>query len=45
MEKYFRNIELTKAFSSDYIGPRLLKLQALFIAESLTYIILIVIKA
>ena len=38
MEKYLRNIDLTKATGSDNIGPRLLKLAALFIAESLTYI-------
>ena len=38
MEKYWRNIDLTKATGSDNIGPILLKLAAPFIAESLTYI-------
>ena len=38
MEKYLRNIDLTKATGSDNIGPKLLKLAAPFIAESLTYI-------
>ena len=36
MEKYLRNIDLTKATGSDNIGPILLKLAAPFIAESLT---------
>ena len=38
MEKYLRNIDLTKTTGSDNIGPRLLKLAAPFIAKSLTYI-------
>ena len=38
VEKYLRNIDLTKATGSDNIGPRLLKLAAPFISDSLTYI-------
>ena len=37
VEKYLRNIDLTKATGSDNIGPRLLKLEAPFISDSLTY--------
>ena len=38
VEKYLRTIDLTKATGSDSTGPRLLKLAAPFISDSLTYI-------
>ena len=36
--KIFKNLDLSKATGSDDIGPRLLKLSASFISESITYI-------
>lgn len=38
VEKYLKNIDITKATGVDSIGPRLLKLAAPYISESLTYI-------
>ena len=38
VEKYLRNIDITKATGADNIGPRLLKLAAPYISESLTFI-------
>ena len=38
VEKFLRNINLTKATGSDNIGPRLLKIAAPFISDSITYI-------
>ena len=38
VEKYLKNVDLSKATGSDDIGPRLLKLSASFISESITYI-------
>ena len=38
VEKYLKNIDLTKSTGLDNIGPRLLKLAAPFISDSLTYI-------
>ena len=38
VEKYLKNIDITKATGSDNIGARLLKLAAPFISDSLMYI-------
>ena len=38
VEKYLKNIDVTKATGLDNIGPRLLKLAAPYISESLTFI-------
>ena len=38
VEKYLKNIDITKATGVDTIGPRLLKLAAPYISESLTFI-------
>ena len=38
VEKYLKNIDITKATGTDNIGPRLLKLAASYISESLTFI-------
>ena len=38
VEKYLKNIDITKATGADNIGPRLLKLAASYISESLTFI-------
>ena len=38
VEKYLKNIDITKATGTDTIGPRLLKLAAPYISESLTFI-------
>ena len=38
VEKYLKNIDITKATGADNIGPRLLKLAAPYISESLTFI-------
>ena len=38
VEKYLKNLDLSKATGTDNIGPRLLKLSASFISESITYI-------
>ena len=38
VEKYLNNIDITKATGADSIGPRLLKLAAPYIPESLTFI-------
>ena len=38
VEKYLKNIDITKATGTDNIGPRLLKLAAPYISDSLTYI-------
>ena len=38
VEKYLRTVDITKATGSDNIGPRLLKIAAPFISESITYI-------
>ena len=38
VEKYLKNIDITKATGADTIGPRLLKLAAPYISESLTFI-------
>ena len=38
VKKYLKNLDLSKATGSDDTGPRLLKLSASFISESITYI-------
>ena len=38
VEKFLRNINLTKATGSDNIGPRLVKIAAPFVSDSITYI-------
>ena len=38
VEKYLKNIDITKATGTDNIGPRLLKLAAPYISDSITYI-------
>ena len=38
VEKYLKNIDITKATGVDTIGPRLLKLAVPYISESLTFI-------
>ena len=37
-EKFLKNINITKATGSDNIGPRLFKIAAPFISDSITYI-------
>ena len=38
VEEFLRNINVTKATGSDNFGPRLLKIAAPFISDSITYI-------
>ena len=38
VEKYLKDLDLSKATGTDDIGPRLLKLSAPFISDSITYI-------
>lgn len=38
VQKFLKNIDITKATGCDNIGPRLLKIAAPFIADSITYI-------
>lgn len=38
VEKYLKNIDITKATGADNIGPRVLKLAAPYISDSLSYI-------
>ena len=38
VQKYLRNLDLSKATGTDNIGPRLLKLLASYISESITHI-------